>query len=103
MRISDWSSDVCSSDLPVLAWRGTIHKYVGDEMIVTWPLGNPRRDAGGAYMAVMAARERLARLDESYFREFGVAPDFRAILHAGTVVAGEMGMVKREKIGRAHV
>ncbi len=86
------------SDLtePVLAWNGTIHKYVGDEMIATWPLDNPQRDAAGAYSAVMAARERLARLAESYLREFGIAPDFRAILHAGNVVAGEMGLVKRE-------
>lgn len=81
---------------PVLAWRGTIHKYVGDEMIVTWPLDDDRRKPDGAYKAVMAARERLARLGESYLREFGVAPEFRAVLHAGPVVAGEMGMVKRE-------
>lgn len=81
---------------PVLAWRGTIHKYVGDEMIVTWPLDDHRHKPDGAYKAVMAARERLARLGESYLREFGVAPDFRAILHAGPVVAGEMGIVKRE-------
>lgn len=81
---------------PVLAWRGTIHKYVGDEMIVTWPLDRQQDDASGAYNAVMAARERLARLGESYLREFGVAPDFRAILHAGAVIAGEMGIVKRE-------
>lgn len=81
---------------PVLAWRGTIHKYVGDEMIVTWPLDQAQRDASGAYKAVMAARERLAQLGESYLREFSVAPDFRAILHAGPVVAGEMGVVKRE-------
>lgn len=81
---------------PVLAWHGTIHKYVGDEMIVTWPLDHQQDRASGAYTAVMAARERLARLGESYLREFGIAPDFRAILHAGTVVAGEMGIVKRE-------
>lgn len=81
---------------PVLAWRGSIHKYVGDEMIVTWPLDDRRRRPECAYKAVMAARERLARLGESYLREFGVAPDFRAVLHAGPVVAGEMGIVKRE-------
>ncbi|WP_298725495.1 adenylate/guanylate cyclase domain-containing protein [uncultured Ferrovibrio sp.] len=86
------------SDLtePVLAWRGSIHKYVGDEMIVTWPLDQPGRDPSGAYKAAMAARERIADAAESYLREFGVAPDFRTVLHAGTVVVGEMGAVKRE-------
>lgn len=80
---------------PVLAWNGIVHKYVGDEMIVTWPLDNGK-DATGAYAAVLAARERFASLAGRYKAEFGVAPDFRAIIHAGPVVAGEMGEVKRE-------
>lgn len=85
------------SDLtePVLAWNGIVHKYVGDEMIVTWPLDDGK-DAAGAYAAVLAARERFVGLAERYRSEFGVAPDFRAIIHAGPVVAGEMGEVKRE-------
>src|SRR3546814_16305410 len=29
MRISDWSSDVCSSDLPPNAWQGTCGKIDG--------------------------------------------------------------------------
>lgn len=79
----------------VLSWGGIVHKYVGDEMIVTWPLENGR-DPAGAFAAVREARQRFAALAERYRRDFGVAPDFRAILHAGPVVAGEMGEVKRE-------
>lgn len=80
---------------PVLAWGGTVHKYVGDEMIVTWPL-NSGKGPAGAYAAVLEARERFAQLGPRYQQDFGVAPDFRAILHAGPIVAGEMGEVKRE-------
>lgn len=85
------------SDLtePVLSWRGVIHKYVGDEMIVTWPLDGSR-DSSGAFAAVAEAHARLDSLREDYLREFGVAPQFRAVLHAGEVVTGEMGEVKRE-------
>lgn len=85
------------SDLtePVLNWRGVIHKYVGDEMIVTWPLDGGR-DASGAFAAVAEAHARLDSLREDYLRDFGVAPQFRAVLHAGEVVTGEMGEVKRE-------
>ena len=79
----------------VLAWDGIVHKYVGDEMIVTWPLDNGK-DAAGAYGAVLEAQQRLARLGDRYRAEFGITPHFRAILHAGPVVAGEMGEVKRE-------
>ena len=79
----------------VLAWGGVVHKYVGDEMIVTWPLANGK-DPSGAYAAALEARQRFAQLADRYRSEFGVVPDFRAVLHAGSVVAGEMGEVKRE-------
>lgn len=79
----------------VLAWGGVVHKYVGDEMIVTWPLDSGRNPAG-AYAAVREAQQRFNQLSDRYRQDFGVTPDFRAVLHAGPVVAGEMGEVKRE-------
>jgi adenylate cyclase len=81
----------------VLPWRGIVHKYVGDEMIVTWPLdGRAGAAAAGAALAIAEARARLRRGQAAYLQEFGVVPDFRAVLHAGPVVTGEMGEVKRE-------
>lgn len=79
----------------VLAEGGIVHKYVGDEMIVTWPLDNGRT-ASGAYAAVLSARRRFEQFRSRYEAEFGIAPTFRAVMHAGPVVAGEMGEVKRE-------
>jgi adenylate cyclase len=85
------------SDLtePVLNWRGVIHKYVGDEMIVTWPLEG-RANPADAFAAVQEAQQRFTTLADQYQRDFGVTPTFRAVLHAGEVVTGEMGEVKRE-------
>lgn len=79
----------------VLPWHGIVHKYVGDEMIVTWPLDG-RRDPCTAFAAVATARARFASQQAAYLRDFGVVPDFRTVLHAGPVVTGEMGEVKRE-------
>lgn len=79
----------------VLAWGGIVHKYVGDEMIVTWPLDSGK-DPAGAYAAAREAHQRFHQLAGRYRSQFGVAPDFRAVLHAGPVIAGEMGEVKRE-------
>src|SRR3546814_1322482 len=50
MRISDWSSDVCSSDLmcepeTVLAWRVRIQRRVGVAVVVAM-LGRPPQGAG---------------------------------------------------------
>lgn len=72
---------------------GSIDKYVGDEVIVTWRLNNrPQR----AFEAVFEARARLASQAALYLARFDAAPDFRAVLHAGPVVVGEMGDQKRE-------
>lgn len=74
---------------------GEIHKYVGDEIIATWKL----KRAGAATAAVracFAARARLAARAGEYEREFGLRPDFRAALHCGPVVLGELGAFKME-------
>jgi adenylate cyclase len=80
---------------PILATDGEIYRYVGDEVIVTWPLARGARE-GACVACLMAMRERIAAAAPAYERRFGVAPRFRAALHAGPVVAGEMGDAKRE-------
>jgi adenylate cyclase len=74
---------------------GEIHKYVGDEIIATWRLA-PGRNAPDIVRAWAAARRRLAMGAERYQRDFGLAPDFRAALHAGEVVVGELGSRRKE-------
>src|SRR3546814_16818738 len=75
MRISDWSSDVCSSDLEPRRWAGGRHaapeahahdalddrrQYRADAGRVPWPHGSPPpagRPLGEAFL-VVAVRER---------------------------------------------
>jgi adenylate cyclase len=85
------------SDLtgPIVSQKGQIHKYVGDELIVTWPLAAGLKDAR-CLRACFGAIRRLAELGPSYERQFGLRVDFRAGLHCGPVVVGEMGTVKKE-------
>jgi adenylate cyclase len=80
---------------PIVAARGEIHRYVGDELIATWKLAEGIGDAR-CVRACFAAMDELARLAPSYQREFGIAVNFRAGLHCGPVVTGEMGSVKKE-------
>ncbi len=80
---------------PIVAQLGTIHKYVGDEIIVTWLLAAGLRD-GHCVRACFDALAQLDALAESYIRDFGHRANFRAALHCGPVVVGELGMVKME-------
>ncbi len=78
-----------------MAQRGVIHKYVGDEIIVTWPLAAGLRDG----RCVRACFDALEQLDDSagdYICDFGLRANFRAALHCGPVVIGELGTIKME-------
>ncbi len=80
---------------PIVAARGEIHRYVGDELIATWRLADGVAEAR-CIIACFAALDRLAREAPAYQREFGISVSFRAGLHCGPVVTGEMGTVKKE-------
>jgi len=79
----------------IVAQRGAIHKYVGDEIIVTWPRATGLQDGH----CVRACFDALKRLDErasAYIHDFGLRANFRAAMHCGPVVIGELGAIKME-------
>ncbi len=80
---------------PVLAARGEIHAYVGDEVIATWPLARGLEDSA-CVRCCFDIQERLAARAAAYRQAYGVEPRLRMALHAGPVIAGEMGDVKRQ-------
>jgi adenylate cyclase len=80
---------------PIVLRDGQIHKFVGDELIATWPLARGLKDAT-CVRACFAAIARLAAHGADYEREFGTTAQVRASLHCGPVVVGEMGSVKKE-------
>lgn len=72
-----------------------IHKYVGDEAILTWRAEDALSHAR-CVLCAFAVRKRILSKSADYQCRFGMIPDYRAALHIGTVVAGEMGDLKRE-------
>jgi class 3 adenylate cyclase len=91
--ITRFFSDI---DQPIADQDGEVHAYVGDEVIVTWPLSeHPERNAR-PLRCFFAIEQRMLELVPSYAQEFGVVPQFRAGLHAGPVVVSECGVAKRQ-------
>ena len=64
-------------DEPIVAHGGEVHAYVGDEVIVSWPLTTAVL-RGGASTASLPSRTGSRNSAESYRYEFGSAPRFRA-------------------------
>ncbi len=80
---------------PVLATRGQIYQYVGDEVVVTWPVRKGRA-RGNAIQAYALLEERVAAAREHYEALYGVAPLFKAGIHVGPVVTAEVGDLKKD-------
>ncbi len=80
---------------PILKAQGEIYQYVGDEIVISWSVnkanGNPRY--AECFFNIQA---HLEEKKEDYLDEFGVLPIFKAGAHLGQVIAGEIGLVKRD-------
>ena len=82
-------------DGAIVAHGGEVHAYVGDEVIVTWPL-DERMSGGRCIDCFFAIADSIAEKAELYRQEFGMVPSFRAGLHAGHVVISECGSSRRQ-------
>jgi class 3 adenylate cyclase len=82
-------------DQAIVAYRGEVHAYVGDEVIVTWRVA--ARVSERRYLdCFFAIQDKIAAKADGYRAEFGLVPNFRAGLHAGPVVISECGDSRRQ-------
>ncbi len=83
-------------DEPISDHGGAVHAYVGDEVIVTWPVTADLARNARCLTCFFAIERKMARLRGDYDRAFGVVPRFRAGVHAGPVIVSECGDAKRQ-------
>ncbi|MDX5584772.1 MAG: adenylate/guanylate cyclase domain-containing protein [Aureibaculum sp.] len=96
-RYFNFLKDVFRDSTPdILKSKGEIYQYVGDEIVISW-----KKDTGilnaNCLQCFFDIKQRL--LDNaSYYREKydGIVPEFKAGLHFGFVMVGEIGVVKRD-------
>lgn len=85
----------CDFAEPIREAGGQIVQYVGDEVMLTWPVG--RLSAKHDPVACLAAmRRRLRERGAHYESSYGAVPDFRVGAHAGRVVVAEIGDTYRD-------
>jgi adenylate cyclase len=80
---------------PVLEHGGEVYQYVGDEVVVTWPMAD-RRSNGRCVACHFAIVDAIARSRRRYEARFGVVPAFRTGIHCGSVIAGEIGEHRKQ-------
>jgi adenylate cyclase len=80
---------------PILDNKGEIYQYVGDEVIVAWKYDDGIKNSK-CVQCFFDIKYHLQELSRKYMNQYGVAPSFKAGIHCGKVVAGEVGIIKRD-------
>ncbi len=82
---------------PVLNSDGEIYEYVGDEAVITWTEEKGVRDAN--CLRVFFDIDRVIEgKKQEYLDRFGVAPEYKAGVHLGEVIAAEIGDLKKSLV-----
>ncbi len=77
---------------PIIQYGGEIYRYVGDEIIITWPAKNATKAVQCVFSMMEALREQRPYFEQRY----GDTPRFRYGMHVGQVMVGELGDLRVE-------
>jgi len=80
---------------PIVNNYGEIYQYVGDEIIIGWPLSKGVRN-NHCIQCFFEIKKEIEKNSEYYYKTYGLVPTFKAGIHAGNVIAGEIGIFKRD-------
>jgi adenylate cyclase len=90
--LKDFFADITD---PVMDNKGEIYQYVGDEVIVSWKYeeGIQQNHCINCFFDM---KKEIEKNKEKYLQKYGLLPLFKAGIHTGNVVAGEIGIIKRD-------
>lgn len=90
--LKDFFADIT---IPILENRGNIYQYVGDEVVIAWNYKDGLMEAQ-CLKCFFDIKQAISALKTKYEKRYGLVPSFKAGIHSGDVIAGEVGIVKRD-------
>jgi adenylate cyclase len=79
----------------ILEYGGEIYQYLGDGIIIVWKYYGDERDLQ-CIDCFFDMKKEIEKKREKYQKKYGVVPGFKAGIHCGKVVVGEIGIIKRD-------
>ena len=90
--LNDFFYDMTDS---ILECKGRIYQYVGDEIVITWRMKDGINNLN-CIKCFFKIKNRIAGKKDQYMKKFDVFPEFKAGLHFGKVITGEIGDIKKD-------
>ncbi|OSY88562.1 adenylate cyclase [Tenacibaculum holothuriorum] len=96
LKYSQFIQD-CFFDLNAIVQKydAEIYQYVGDEAVISWPFKKGIKD-NNCIRIFFGFQEQLESRKSYYIQKYGIFPVFKAGVHGGTLIAAEVGTVKKE-------
>lgn len=79
----------------ILDYGGETYQYLGDGIIIVWKYHGDERDLQ-CLDCFYDMKKEIKKKSEQYQRKYGMMPGFKAGIHCGKVVVGEIGIIKRD-------
>lgn len=80
---------------PIINNQAEIYQYVGDEVVISWST-DKIKDKNQYLNCFFEIQEKLEEKAPKYLDKYNLIPEFKAGAHYGEVVAGEVGIIKRD-------
>ncbi len=80
---------------PVIRSLGEIYQYIGDEVVISWPVARGLRD-DNCIQCFFRIQDALAKRKAQYQQKYNITPSVKAGLHLGTATVGEIGVLKKD-------
>jgi adenylate cyclase len=90
--LKDFFADITT---PIVENKGSIYQYVGDEVVVAWNYEDGKENLH-CLKCFFDMKLYINHQKEKYIQHYGLVPSFKAGIHCGRVIAGEVGIVKRD-------
>lgn len=90
--LKDFFADITT---PILDNSGEIYQYVGDEVVIAWNYDNGKENTH-CLKCFFDIKLYIQQKKEKYLNRYGLVPSFKAGIHCGRVIAGEVGIIKRD-------
>jgi adenylate cyclase len=90
--LRDFFADITN---PILDNKGDIYQYVGDEVVIDWKYENGIQQ-NRCLNCFFEMKKAISDKSSKYLERYGLIPGFKAGVHCGKVVAGEVGIIKRD-------